>query len=76
MSARCRCFKAKGNRTIELNHRLRKYRQKAKEHFELDVDTEDALAGYADHSFDAITLWHVMEHLEHLNETWGNYSSC
>ena len=37
---------------------------------ELDVDTEDALAGYADHSFDAITLWHVMEHLEHLNETW------
>ena len=39
----------------------------AKEHFELDVDTEDALAGYADHSFDAITLWHVMEHLEHLN---------
>jgi 2-polyprenyl-3-methyl-5-hydroxy-6-metoxy-1,4-benzoquinol methylase/predicted RNA-binding Zn-ribbon protein involved in translation (DUF1610 family) len=42
----------------------------AKEHFELDVDTEDALAGYADHSFDAITLWHVMEHLEHLDETW------
>ncbi len=28
---RYRCFKAKGNRTIELNHRLRKYRQKAKE---------------------------------------------
>lgn len=28
---RCLCFKAKGNRTIELNHRLRKYRQKAKE---------------------------------------------
>ena len=27
---RCRCFKAKGNRTIELNHRLRRYRQKAK----------------------------------------------
>ncbi len=28
---RCRCFKAKGNRTIELNHRLRKHKQKAKE---------------------------------------------
>lgn len=28
---RCRCFKAKGNRTIELNHRLREYRRKAKE---------------------------------------------
>ena len=28
---RCRYFKAKGNRTIELNHRLRRYRQKARE---------------------------------------------
>ena len=28
---RCRCFKAKGNRTIELNHRLGKYKRKAKE---------------------------------------------
>ena len=28
---RCLCFKAKGDRTIELNHRLRKYKQKAKE---------------------------------------------
>ena len=37
-----------------------KARAFAKEHFDLDVDAEDALAGYADHSFDAITLWHVM----------------
>ena len=28
---RCRCFKAKGNRTIELNHRLRQYKRRAKE---------------------------------------------
>ena len=28
---RCLCFKAKGNRTIELNHRLRIYKQKARE---------------------------------------------
>lgn len=28
---RCLCFKAKGNRTIELNHRLRKYKRKARE---------------------------------------------
>ena len=28
---RCRYLKAKGNRTIEQNHRLRRYRQKAKE---------------------------------------------
>lgn len=47
----------------------------AKEHFELEVDTEDALAGYAAGSFDVITLWHVMEHLEHLNETWERLSA-
>ena len=28
---RCLCFKAKGNRTIELNHRLRIYKQKARD---------------------------------------------
>ena len=45
-------------------------RQFAKEHFSLDVDSPDILDSYADNSFDVITLWHVMEHLEHLNETW------
>lgn len=30
----------------------------------------EALNEFADKSFDVITLWHVMEHLEHLNETW------
>ena len=40
------------------------------EHFGLDVKPADALAGLPDGSFDVITLWHVMEHLEHLNETW------
>lgn len=42
----------------------------AKEHFGLDVKPESALNKFAPGSFDAITLWHVMEHLEHLNETW------
>lgn len=54
-------------KAIEKNARARAF---AKEHFELEVDAEDALAGYADDSFDVITLWHVMEHLEPLNETW------
>ena len=42
----------------------------ALEHFGLLVDSEDKLATYPEASFDVITLWHVMEHLEHLNETW------
>lgn len=54
-------------KAIEKNAHARAF---AKEHFELEVEAEDALAGYADDSFDVITLWHVMEHLEPLNETW------
>lgn len=42
----------------------------AKEHFGLEVKEPSALAEFPAQSFDAITLWHVMEHLEHLNETW------
>ena len=42
----------------------------AKEHFNLDVDAETALPNYQAEKFDVVTLWHVMEHLEHLNEMW------
>lgn len=42
----------------------------AKEHFNLDIKPDTALQDFAPGSFDVITLWHVMEHLEHLNETW------
>lgn len=42
----------------------------AKKHFDLDIDDDNALSSYDEDSFDVITLWHVMEHLEHLNETW------
>ena len=42
----------------------------AKEHFNLKVDAETALPNYQAETFDVITLWHVMEHLEHLNEMW------
>lgn len=42
----------------------------AKEHFGLDILDESRLKGLPAGSFDVITLWHVMEHLEQLNETW------
>jgi len=52
---------------IEKNASARTF---AKEHFLLDVKDERALNNFPSGSFDVITLWHVMEHLEHLGETW------
>lgn len=46
----------------------------AQEHFGLKVDSPETLGAYKDKAFDVITLWHVMEHLEHLNETWETLS--
>ena len=43
----------------------------AKEHFGLNVDAETALPHYETSTFDVVTLWHVMEHLEHLNGMWN-----
>lgn len=42
----------------------------AKDHFGLEVKPETALADLPAGSYDVITMWHVMEHLEHLNEMW------
>lgn len=47
----------------------------AQTHFGLEIKPETALVDYAPQSFDVITLWHVMEHLEHLNETWETLHS-
>lgn len=52
---------------IEKNVQAREF---AKEHFELNVQDESAMKEFAPNTYDAITLWHVMEHLENLNETW------
>ena len=42
----------------------------ARERFGLEVKPENALKTMPAGGFDVITLWHVMEHLEHLDETW------
>jgi 2-polyprenyl-3-methyl-5-hydroxy-6-metoxy-1,4-benzoquinol methylase len=55
-------------RAIEKSPQARTF---AKEHFGLDVDAETALPHYEAATFDVVTLWHVMEHLEHLNEMWN-----
>lgn len=47
----------------------------AKEHFNLDVKPDTALGDFPPGSFDVITLWHVMEHLEPLNEMWETLNS-
>lgn len=52
---------------IEKNESARAF---SKVHFDLDVKGEEALHTYPDASMDVITLWHVMEHLEHLEEMW------
>lgn len=54
---------------IEKSVRARAF---AKDHFHLEVKPDTALMDntFQSGSFDVITLWHVMEHLEHLNETW------
>lgn len=52
---------------VEKNENARLF---AKEHFALDVKDEGALKEFPAGTFDAITLWHVMEHLEQLDETW------
>ncbi|MBQ8224952.1 MAG: class I SAM-dependent methyltransferase [Bacteroides sp.] len=43
----------------------------ARDHFGLQVHPDEALMeGLTGERFDVITLWHVMEHLEHLDEVW------
>ncbi len=55
---------------VEAVEKSQQARTFAKAHFDLDVKPESELKEFAPASFDVITLWHVMEHLEHLNETW------
>lgn len=50
---------------IEKNSKAREY---AISNFDLDVKSEDCLWEIENESFDVITLWHVLEHMQNLNE--------
>ncbi|WP_321519555.1 class I SAM-dependent methyltransferase [uncultured Bacteroides sp.] len=56
--------------SVEAIEKSAQARAFAKKNFNLDVKDESGLNNFSAGSFDAITLWHVMEHLEHLDETW------
>ena len=60
----CQGWKVKA---IEKSPQARAY---AKKQFGLNVEAEHSLKDYPSMSLDVVTLWHVMEHLEHLNEMW------
>jgi hypothetical protein len=45
----------------------------AKEHFELDLLSPERLTGYLPDTFDVITLWHVIEHIEKMNEAGSTF---
>ena len=60
--------------TVKAIEKSSQARTFAKNNFQMDVDEEKALKEYQAKSFDVITLWHVMEHLEHLNEMWQTLS--
>lgn len=55
---------------VKATEKSKDAREFAKENFDLQIDDVSMLNNYENNSFDVITLWHVMEHLEHLNETW------
>lgn len=56
--------------TVEAVEKSASARAFAQEHFSLEVKPEEALTEFAPESFDVITLWHVLEHIEPLNKTF------
>lgn len=60
------CAKNNWNTTgIEPSDSARNF---AKEQYGLNVVTEDSFAIFKEQQFDVITMWHVLEHVPHLND--------
>ena len=56
--------------TVSATEKSADARRFAAEHFGLDVMPPEALFLQKDDEYDAITMWHVTEHLERLDRTW------
>lgn len=57
-------------KAVEKNDSARAF---AKKHFNFDVGTDALLDTVPDGTFDVITLWHVLEHLQPLNGMWEQF---
>lgn len=57
----------KSNLTVEGIEPSELGRKKSKENYGLEVYDESSLDAYNDKTFDYISLWHVLEHVYHLN---------
>ncbi|MBL4707576.1 MAG: class I SAM-dependent methyltransferase [Flavobacteriales bacterium] len=54
--------------TIEGIEPSKKGRDQAKNNFNINIKTEEELSQFKDSSFDFISMWHVLEHVYHLND--------
>ena len=52
---------------IEKSEQARQY---SKEQFGFEMQSVDALKDCEDGCFDVVTMWHVMEHIQNINEFW------
>lgn len=55
---------------VEKNKQAREF---GRTKFGIDVKDNSALMEYAPGTFDVITLWHVLEHIENLDEMWMRF---
>lgn len=52
---------------IEKSEQARQY---SKEQFGFEMQPVEALDSYEEGCFDVVTMWHVMEHIQNINEFW------
>jgi SAM-dependent methyltransferase len=59
--------------SVEAMEKSERARSFAQAHFGLECLPPEKLADCAPEQYDVITLWHVMEHIEKVNEAWATF---